>query len=86
MHRMFRLCSESLTVVDWISLLITEQVFIIIGYMRFVKILRSDLILEDNQLFTADIGNHQMSQSRLRLIFKRICACRKLTEITSTPS
>jgi hypothetical protein len=35
-RRMFWLCSENLTVVDWISLLITEQVFITIGYMRFV--------------------------------------------------
>jgi hypothetical protein len=37
---MFRLCSENLTVVDWISLLITEQVFITTGYMRFVLILK----------------------------------------------
>jgi hypothetical protein len=35
-RRMFRLCGESLIVVDWIGLLIIEQVYITIGYVCFV--------------------------------------------------
>jgi hypothetical protein len=52
---------KALTVVDWISLLITQQVYISIRYMHFIYIYRSDLILEDNRLFTADIRDHPMS-------------------------
>jgi hypothetical protein len=51
---------KALTVVDWISLLITEQVYISIRYMHLVWVYRSDLILRDNRLFTTDIRNHLM--------------------------
>jgi hypothetical protein len=73
------------TVVDWINLLITEQAYISIRYMHFVQIYRSDLILGDNRLFTADCGGYLKSRSRLGLMFEHICVRSKLTETTSTP-
>jgi hypothetical protein len=83
---MFRLCGESFNCHGLNSLLITEQVYISIRYTRFVYICRSDLILGDNRLFIADIGDHLMSRSRLGLTFEHVCACRKLTKTISTPS
>jgi hypothetical protein len=71
---------------DRISILIIEQVYFSTRYMHFVYIYRFDLILGHNRLFTADSGDHLMSRLRLGLMFTRVCACRKLTETTSTPS
>jgi hypothetical protein len=39
MRRMFRLCNESLTVVDWISLLIIEQVLLLSDICALFKYL-----------------------------------------------
>jgi hypothetical protein len=44
------------------------------------------MISGNNRLFAANCGDHPKSRSRLGLMFERVCVCRRLIEITSTPS
>jgi hypothetical protein len=77
---------RTLTIIDWISLLIAEQVSSIVRSMCFIHKYRFDLIQRSNRLLCSRFGDYPKSRSRLGLTFDNVCVRRKLIESKFAPS